>query len=323
MANELIQQFQKYMKSGRVEQFREYILQNNLTNEFIHQCFMMTYNRSFEPGSKELDEAMNLSNFALKLSKEIFDQKFGPELSNRFSQIIYETNYPSIRIFDIFRLMQPGIKVNDEYEAAEMFKLMDIVSQPENLVGTHIIGSDIGSSLASEGIVLTGHKWVANDYNDRSSNLKSRLSKNITFFDNDPIGFITQFIQSRGYNNPQGEFNDIMVVSIPREELNRNEPGIIIQNDFGYGLNDCLNPAYIRGFTRVGVRDGHIEGFYDNPAFIDRASQIYGDTVQDWKAKFDGWYEQANMTKWESLKSKVSNFLQGLLNKDKDKQTER
>lgn len=126
MYNDLIQQFQKNIKNGKTEQFREYITSNNLTNEFIQQCFTITFRKAYQPGTKEYKDAVNLSNFALKLSEETFYQKFGTELANRFIKNIYETEQPSIRIFNTFMLMNPDIRVNSQYEANEMIKLFVI-----------------------------------------------------------------------------------------------------------------------------------------------------------------------------------------------------
>lgn len=314
MYNDLIQQFQKNIKNGKTEQFREYITSNNLTNEFIQQCFTITFRKAYQPGTKEYKDAVNLSNFALKLSEETFYQKFGTELANRFTKNIYETEQPSIRIFNTFMLMNPDIKVNSQYEANEMIKLFDLASRKDTVIGTHIIGTDIGDKLAREGISLSGHKFVANDYGNKIGSMRTRLEKNITFFDNDAIGLVTHMIKSRGYNNPIGKFNDIMLVSIPKEELDRNEPNIIVQKDLGVGLEDCLNPEYIKGFARISVRDGSLEGVHSNPLFKDKTINTYEKTAQtlsvdDWKTKFESWYEQSNTTKLENLKNRVTNFL--------------
>jgi len=323
--NTLIEQFQKYIKRGKTEQFYEYIVQNDLVDKFIEQSFFETFRKNYKPGTEEYKNAINLSNFALKLSREVFNQKFGPELSDKFSRIIYEQEQPSSRIFMISQLMKPNIRVNSKKEAIEMVKLLDMVSSEDCIIGTHIIGSDIGKFLAENGIQLTGHKWVANDYGNRDGNVRKKLEKNITFFDNDPIGFVTQIIQSRRYNNPTTEFNDVMVVSIPKEELDKNQEGIVVQTDFGVGPEDCLNPEYINGFVRIGVRDGEIEGFYDNPKFKNKSSRNLNEnipeslSISDWESKFEGWYRQANVTHLQSLKNKVMSFLKTITGKNRDK----
>lgn len=326
MSNELIQQFQKNMKNGKTEQFRKYIINNNLTNEFIQQCFITTFRKAYQPRTEEYKAAVNLSNFALKLCEETFNLKFGTELANRFTKNIYETEQPSIRIFNTFMLMNPDIRVNSQYEANEMTKLFDLGAKKDNVIGTHIIGADIGDKLAREGISLTGHKFVANDYGNKNGSMKSRLEKNVTFFENDPIGFVTHIIKSRGYNNPTCKFNDIMLISIPKGELDRNEPNIIVQKNLGVGLEDCLNPEYIRGFARISVNDGKLEGIHSNPLFKNKTMNTYENepqtlSVDDWKNKFETWYEQSNTTKLERLKNKVLKFLKKISrdNEDRDK----
>ena len=324
MANELIQQFKKYMKNGKIEQFQEYITKNNLTKEFQQQCFLSTYRRGYQQGSVEYKEAKDLSNFLLKLSEDTFKQKFGLELSDKFIKNIYEEEQPSVSIFNTFMLMDPEIRVNSEYEARKMIELFDMATKKDSIIGTHIIGLDNGEELAKVGISLSGHKWVANDYDNRSGNAeRTRLEKNISFFDNDPIGFLTQMIKSRGYNNTISEFNDIMIVEIPREELDRKEPNLLVQRDFGYGLEDCLNPEYIKGFARRRVNDGLFAGFYENPLFKDKSIETYGDKIQswgedDWKNKFEGWYEQSNTTRISSLKNKVMSFLRSVKGKNRE-----
>lgn len=321
MNYELIQQFQKKMKNGKTEQFRDYIEKNNLTEKFLQQCFQSTFRKRYEPETPEYKKAKDLSIFALKLSKETFEQKFGTELTEKFTKNIYEEEQPSVGIFNTFMLMNSDIEISSEYESKELVKLFDFASKKDTVVGTHIIGSDIGDKLSREGISLTGHKWVANDYGNKSGNIKSRLEKNITFFENNPINFITHIVKSRNYNNPTAQFNDIMLVSIPKEELEENKEGIITQKDLGVGLEDCLNPEYIKGFARVSVKDGSLEGIHLNPSY--KNIETYQETIEsldadEWKNKFKGWYEQANTSKFRKIKSKVISFLRGLSNKNKE-----
>ena len=324
MANELIQQFQKHMKNGKIERFQEYITKNNLIAEFQQQCFISTYRRAYQPGTVEYKEVKDLSNFLLKLSEDTFKQKFGTELSDKFIKNIYEEEHPSVSIFNISMLMDPEIRVNSENEARKMIEFFDMATKKDTIVGTHIIGFENGENLSKSGISLSGHKWAANDYNNRSGNAeKTRIEKNITFFDNNPIGFLTQMIKSRGYNNTTSEFNDIMIVEIPREELNRKEPNLLVQRDFGYGLEDCLNPEYIKGFVRRRVNDGLFAGFYENSLFKDKSTEMYGNTIQtwgedDWRKKFEGWYEQSRTTKISTFKNKVMTFFKGIIGKEKE-----
>lgn len=327
MTYELIQQFQKKMKSGKIEQFSDYIEKNDLIEKFLEQCFTSTFRKHYEPGTDEYKKAKDLSIFALKLSRGEFEQKFGTELANRFAKNIYEAQQPSIGILNTYMLMNSDIKINSEYESEEMVKLFEFAEQKDTIVGTHIIGSNIGDKLSKEGIALTGHKWVANDYGNKSGSIKSRLEKNITFFDNDPISFVTHIVRARNYNNPTSQFNDIMLVSIPKEKLEKNEAGIIMQRDLGIGLEDCLNPEYIKGFARIFVKDGRLEGLHSNPLYRNKSIEMDKNTIEsldvaDWKNKFKSWYEQANTSKFEKIKNKVVEFLKGKSNKNKENSTE-
>lgn len=322
--NTLIEELKKYMKRGKNEQFYEYIVQNNLTDRFIQQSVTETFRKNYEIGTEEYKNAINLSEFVFKISNDVCNKKFGAELSDKFSQIIYKEEQPFLRIIMISQLMKLNIKVKTKNEAMEIAKLLDMASSQDTLIGTHIIGADTGELLVKNGIQLTGHKYVANDYESKDGNIRRMLFKNITFFDNNPIGLLSEIINKREYNNPTTDFNDIMIVSIPKEELDKNQEGIVIQKDFGEGPENCLNPEYINGFVRIGVRDGEIEGFYDNPYFKDKSRKSNENiteslSISDWEAKFDGWYRQANVTHLQNLKNKVMSFLKTIIRKDRDK----
>ena len=164
---------------------------------------------------------------------------------------------------------------------------------------------------------------MSNDYgqNDYKNNIKGTLEKNVTFFSNDPIGLVSQLMSSRGYNNPTSEFNDIMIVSIPKEELEQNREGIIIEKD----KVKYLNPTYIQGFARVGVEKGNIDSFVENPQFIEKGQQkenVESLSIDDWKNKFEGWYECSRTTKMQKIKSNVIGFFKSILNKEKNKENE-
>lgn len=175
-----------------------------------------------------------------------------------------------------------------------------------------------GDTLAMQGIELTGHKFMAVDYgqNDYKKNVKGTLEKNVTFFNNDPIGVVMQMIKAREYNMHKGQFNDIMLVSIPKHELKQNKEGIIIEkNDTKY-----LNPSYIKGYARVDVENGNIENFKDNEAFIekeDKSQTVEELSVDDWKEKFEGWYENSRTTKLQKIKAKIMGFFKSISNKQK------
>ena len=205
--------------------------------------------------------------------------------------------------------------------------------------GTLILYEAAAKALKEQGFqklpdlyaLKTEYKLLAeqkkHDYGNKSGSIKSRLEKNITFFDNDPISFVTHIVRARNYNNPTSQFNDIMLVSIPKEELEKNEAGIIMQRDLGIGLEDCLNPEYIKGFARIFVKDGRLEGLHSNPLYRNKSIEMDKNTIEsldvaDWKNKFKSWYEQANTSKFEKIKNKVVEFLKGKSNKNKENSTE-
>ena len=87
-----------------------------------------------------------------------------------------------------------------------------------NVIGTHITGSQIGDIVSNEGVLLTGHKFAATDslINNNIKSVKGTLEKNITFFKNQPFELLWNLTSGRNYNNNTREnFNDIMLVSIP------------------------------------------------------------------------------------------------------------
>lgn len=177
--------------------------------------------------------------------------------------------------------------------------------------------------MASQGINLSGHKLSAVNFseNDYKEHLESTLNKNITFFENNPIELLMNIINSRGYNNPTGEFNDIMIVSIPKEELKQNKEGIIIETN----QEKHLNPSYIQGFVRMNVKDGNVEKIFDNPIFQNKDMQK--DSVElmnadDWKIKFEQWYEKSRTTKMQSMQTNIIGFFKKMLNREKNKEND-
>lgn len=156
-----------------------------------------------------------------------------------------------------------------------------------------------------------------NNYKD---DIKGTLEKNITFFNNDPIDLLMQIIRARKYNDPMTEFNDIMLVSIPKEGLENNKEDIIIEkNDSKY-----LNPEYIKGYVRVGVEKGNIESFIGNPIFKEKEQKENIDdlNIEDWKNKFETWYQDSKTTKMQKIRTNIMCYLKSILNKEKQQDKE-
>lgn len=110
MSDNLIEKCNKYIEKGKIDKFYEYIKNNDLTQEFIKQSFYKTYNKGFK--GKEYEDIMNVTNFALKISMEELRLKYGDKLSNRFSEIIYNTLQPSKRMFNLFRLINSRKRID-------------------------------------------------------------------------------------------------------------------------------------------------------------------------------------------------------------------
>lgn len=304
----LIEQCKKYIQKGKADKLHEYLKQNNLTEEFIRQIFNSTFQKSYK--GKEYEEALEISNFALKISMESLKERFGERLADRFTEIMYNMPQPSQRNFNLFRLMNSPIQSVTEEQAHNIEKILDISSDKNNIIGTHFIGAELGDKLASEGILLTGHKFAVKD---DSTSIKQKIEKNVTLYQNDPLGVILQMIEGREYNRQTGQFNDIMIVSIPREELERNEQGIIIEKD----QNQYVNPAYIKGFARIGVKNANFEKFLENPSFIEKSQNRQSTSSDEWKQKFEQWYEKSTTTKMQKMKLGITSFIKKILNKEK------
>ena len=160
----------------------------------------------------------------------------------------------------------------------------------------------------SSGIALTGHKFVATDSltnNNSKNNVKGTLEKNITFFKNQPFELLWNLTSGRKYNNYTREnFNDIMLVSIPENDLNNNKEDIIIQNDSSL----YLNPSYIKGYAKINTVDGDIKDIKENPRFINKNyHELYNqrESNYDYRQKLDQWYKDINTTKFGKIFSKV------------------
>lgn len=102
MTDNLVEKCNKYIEKGKGDKFYEYIKNNDLTQEFVTQVFYKTYNTGFK--GKDYDDMMKVSNFALKISMEQLIAKYGDKLSNRFAEIIYNTQQPGKRMLDLIEL---------------------------------------------------------------------------------------------------------------------------------------------------------------------------------------------------------------------------
>ena len=116
----LIEQCKKYIKKGKADKFYEYLKQNDLTEEFVRQTFQSSFQRRYK--GKEYEEALEISNFALKISMDSLKGKFGETLSDRFTEIIYNMPQPSQRNFNLFRLMNSPIQSVTEEQAYNIEK---------------------------------------------------------------------------------------------------------------------------------------------------------------------------------------------------------
>ena len=293
MDTQLIDLYKKYEKKGKLYEFTKYINDNDLTQKFIQQLFSTSFMKKYE--GKEYDEAMGISNFALMLTRDILEEKFGDNLSKKIIEILYNIDEPFSRNVKLLSLVAgDGVIATDENSRRNLEAILDMTSNPENVYGIHVIGAQIGDERIQSGIPLTGHKFVAvdRDFVDYSKNIETVLKKNITLFqsrlfNDSQIDLLIQLINSRNYNSPSGQFNDILITSIPRSELEGNAPGIIIERDG----DKFLNPEYIKCFARVDVRDGRIEDVVRNSKFIEKSN--IPQSMQEWNAQFEEWYEKS------------------------------
>lgn len=315
----LIEQYNKYMKRGKIDEFINYLQENDLIQEFIKSTYYSLFMKSFN-NTKEQEDAINLTNFILKISSDKLTSIYGEKLANRFMKIIYNTPYPSKRMVDICSLTQLREETLTEMEASEIEKIMDLTDNKDVIVGTQVTGHEIGEKIFKDGIILTGHKFVTPNENNYKKNIKETLKDNITFFENDTIGLASQIIKSRGYNHyGNDKYNDVMIVVIPKEELEEDKEGIIIQDDF----ETSLNPKYIKGFVRVDAEKGYIEGCHDNPLFANEKTEfnsVQDLTSADWEKMFRTWYESCKGTKIQKMKANITGFFKKILDKDKNRE---
>lgn len=305
--------FNKYMKKGKLDKFNNYLLENNLRDKFIEDA---TWYRPYQykNNTDKLEESLN--NYTLMLLKDDACQKYG-NLGDKFCEYIYSQESQGLKRSNMF-LLDRILKSSNYTNLDNVSQIFDMACDENNVIGTHITGSQIGDIISDEGIALTGHKFVATDSlinNNSKSDVKGTLKKNITFFKNQPFELLWNLTSGRNYNNYAREnFNDIMLVSIPENELNNNRDDIIIQNDSSL----YLNPSYIKGYAKVNTVDGDIKDIKENPKFINKNyHELYNqrESNYDYSQKLDQWYKDINTPKFEKIVSKVK----GIFSKKENK----
>lgn len=305
--------FNKYMKKGKLDKFNNYLIENNLRDKFIEDAtWYSPYH--YKDNTDKLEESLN--NYTLMLLKDDACQKYG-NLGDKFCEYIYSQESEGLKRSNMF-LLDRILKSSNYTNLDNVSQIFDMACDENNVIGTHITGSQIGDIISDEGIALTGHKFVATDSltnNNSKNNVKGTLEKNITFFKNQPFELLWNLTSGRKYNNYTREnFNDIMLVSIPENELNNNRDDIIIQNDSSL----YLNPSYIKGYAKINTVDGDIKDIKENPRFINKNyHELYNqrESNYDYGQKLDQWYKDINTTKFGKIISKVK----GIFSKKENK----
>ena len=305
--------FNKYMKKGKLDKFNNYLIENNLRDKFIEDAtWYSPYH--YKDNTDKLEESLN--NYTLMLLKDDACQKYG-NLGDKFCEYIYSQESEGLKRSNMF-LLDRILKSSNYTNLDNVSQIFDMACDENNVIGTHITGSQIGDIISDEGIALTGHKFVATDSltnNNSKNNVKGTLEKNITFFKNQPFELLWNLTSGRKYNNYTREnFNDIMLVSIPENELNNNRDDIIIQNDSSL----YLNPSYIKGYAKINTVSSDIEDIKENPRFINKNyHELYNqrESNYDYRQKLDQWYKDINTTKFGKIFSKVK----GIFSKKENK----
>lgn len=305
--------FNKYMKKGKLDKFNNYLIENNLRGKFIEDA---TWYRPYQykNNTDKLEESLN--NYTLMLLKDDACQKYG-NLGDKFCEYIYSQESEGLKRSNMF-LLDKILKSSNYTNLDNVSQIFDMACDGNNVIGTHITGSQIGDIISDEGIALTGHKFVATDSltnNDSKNDVEGTLKKNITFFKNQPFELLWNLTSGRNYNNNTREnFNDIMLVSIPENELNNNRDDIIIQNDSSL----YLNPSYIKGYAKINTGDGDIKDIKENPRFINKGYQeLYNqrESNYDYSQELAQWYKDINTPKFGKIFSKVK----GIFSKKENK----
>lgn len=263
----LIKQYEKYAKRGKTEKFQEYLKKEGLVQTFIKEVFNNTYGGYIPEEMKK--RAMNLTNFSLDLADEMLSKKYGESLASRFKETITNSPHASERIFYIYSLSRWNIELKSQEEKNTAEEIFDIISKPGNVIGVHATGAEIGDTLIEEGILLTGH--LEDKYSNKM--VEDKLRKNVELFKSSkPLDTFIHIIDYRNYSpKPGTKCSDMMILSIPEEELQQNNAAIIGQGEF----EEFVNPSYINGYVRIQREPIELEGFTKNPAFIEKSTNKF------------------------------------------------
>ena len=152
--------------------------------------------------------------------------------------------------------------------------LLDLFCNDNLVVGIHRTGGMVsGKQIEQNGLYLTGHlsSGVSPSYD---SDIISTLSKNVSFYDNNPGMGILQTCLSGSYKNyGKQEYIDIILVSLPKELLANPENDIII----GELPQKNLNPKYIFGHAVVNSKKNSIEDIVSNPELSELVHEKLGE----------------------------------------------
>lgn len=304
--------FNKYMKKGKLDKFNNYLLENNLRDKFIEDA---TWYRPYQykDNTDKLEESLN--NYTLMLLKDDACKKYG-ELGDKFCKYIYNQENRALKRSNMF-LLDRILKSSNYTNLDNVSQVFDMACDENNVIGTHITGTQIGDIVSNEGVLLTGHKFAATDslINNNIKSVKGTLEKNITFFKNQPFELLWNLTSGRNYNNNTREnFNDIMLVSIPENDLNNNKEDIIINNNESM----YLNPSYIKVYAKINTVDGDIKDIKENPRFINKNYQeLYNqrESNYDYGQELAQWYKDINTSKFGKIFSKVK----GIFSKKENK----
>ena len=303
MEKNFIKDFEKHLNKNKLNKFYEYLQKNNLIDKFILEATW--YNPYTNKYNSDLLEK-NLSNFTIKILKDKVSQKYGNDLSNKFCEYIYNRDRESIKRHDLFVL--DSILKNGDYTNLEnLEKVFDLACDKNNILGTHITRENLGDKLSNEGVLLSGHKFAANDLtrNNYQNNVRLVLEENITFFDDQPFDLLFNLSGGRNYKNYQkSETKDVMLISIPPQSLNDNAQGIIINKN----QNLYLNPEYVQGYTKINTLSGNIESINQNPKFVQRIPKTSRKMNNDFEYNLESWYNDASTSKFKKFSNKIKSI---------------
>jgi len=312
----LIENYEKFAKRGKTEKFHEYLQEEGLVQQFVTEVFNNTYG-GYLPDDKR-KRAMELTDFALQITREEWTQKYGENLAKRFKGLISEINHPSERIFHIYSLGRWALKFTSEEQMEAAEEILNLASKPGNIIGVHGTGAELGETILKQGLRLTG------DLNEAyiRTDVKEILSRNIELFrGNRPLDVFEQVIDYSGWNKKQGTTcSDMVIISIPEDELDEGFEEIIKIGEDGFKY---LNPEYINSYARVQRTPLPLElmRLTKNPLFVEKSSQKVEKTQTNAiQQSIDGELLYKNTTKSRLIKmrEKISHFVRGVFAKESE-----